>query len=371
MDKIVIYLIGVCFVIGGFDYILGNRLKLGCKFEEGIKTMGVLGLGMIGIYSLAPVLSKLLYKAVLPISKLFNLDPSIFPSAFLAVDMGGYQMATQIAVNKPFGLFSAAVIASTLGTVVSFTIPVALGMITKADEKYFFKGVMIGITAIPIGCLVAGLWQRISITMLLWNLIPIILFTVLLGLGLLKAQDVMIKAFIVLGNIITGLSIIGLLLQGINVIFGIKLVSDLVPLSEVMYIVGKIAFILGGAYPMLEIIKYILKNPFEKIGKRIGINSVAAAGIIGNLASNLVVFGTYKDMNPKGKVVSATAGVSCAFVFGGQFGFVSGIAPEMTGAFIISKFTAGIISIILAVWLYERQTKENINLDNGGLNYGN
>lgn len=371
MDKIVMYLIGVFFVIGGLDCILGNPFKLGEKFEDGIKTMGVLGLGMIGIYSLAPVLSNFLYIIVVPISKRFNLDPSVFPSAVLAVDMGGYQMATKLATDKYFGMFSAAVIASTLGTTVSFSIPVALGMICKEDEKYFSKGVLIGTAATPIGCLAAGLWQGININMLIKNLIPIFIFAVLLGIGLMKAHDAMIKAFGVFGKLITGLSVIGLLLQGIDVIFGIRLVKGLAPLSESAFIVVKIALILGGAYPMLEVIKRVFKNSFDKISEKIGINSAAAAGILGNLASNLIVFGSYKEMNPKGKVVCAAASVSVSFVFGGQFGFIAGIAPEMTGAFIISKFTAGIISIILAVWIYERQTKESIIKDNGGLNYGN
>ena len=63
-------------------------------------------------------------------------------------------------------------------------------------------------------------------------------------------------------------------------------------------------------------------------------------------------------MDPKGKVICTAFAVSGAFVFGGQFGFVSGIAPEMLGAFIISKIIAGIISIILALWLYEREYKD-------------
>ena len=63
MDKFVLYLIGSFFVIGGIDYITGSPLKLGGKFEEGIKTMGALGLGMIGIYSLAPILSNFLSTA--------------------------------------------------------------------------------------------------------------------------------------------------------------------------------------------------------------------------------------------------------------------------------------------------------------------
>ncbi len=45
-------------MISGIDYILGNKFKLGEKFEEGIKSMGVLALSMIGIYSLAPIISN-------------------------------------------------------------------------------------------------------------------------------------------------------------------------------------------------------------------------------------------------------------------------------------------------------------------------
>ncbi|CAM5603321.1 Ethanolamine utilization protein EutH OS=Lysinibacillus sphaericus OX=1421 GN=LS41612_20795 PE=4 SV=1 [Lysinibacillus sphaericus] len=47
-------------------------------------------------------------------------------------------------------------------------------------------------------------------------------------------------------------------------IFGVKLVSGLAPLSESIIIVGKIAFILAGAYPMLamlvEFSKKVLKH---------------------------------------------------------------------------------------------------------------
>lgn len=358
MDKIVLYLIGSFFVIGGIDYILGNPLKLGEKFEEGIKTMGALGLGMIGIYSLAPIFSDFLSTAIIPMCKVFHFDPSILPAAFLAVDMGGYQIAAKLALTREMGTFSGIIIASTLGATISFSIPVALGMISKEDEKYFSKGVMVGITSIPIGCLAAGLWQKINFGILIWNLLPIFIFAIILGIGLLKAHNVLMKVFSVFGKLIMALSIIGLLFQGIDAIFRVKLVSGLAPLSESAVIVGKIAFVLGGAYPMLALVNRIFKKSFEKIGEKFGINAASVAGILGNLASNLLIFGTYEKMDPKGKVICTAFGVSGAFVFGGQFGFVSGIAPEMLGAFIISKLTAGIISIVQAGWLYEREAKE-------------
>lgn len=353
MDKLIIYFIGVFFVIGGIDYILGNPLKLGTKFEEGIKTMGPLAIGMIGIYSLSPIISKTLSIVIAPACRIINLDPSVMPSALMAVDMGGYQIASRLALTKEMGSFTGIIIASSLGATVSFTIPVAMGIISKEDEKYFSKGIMIGITSIPLGCLAAGLWQKINISILVWNLMPVFIFTIILGIGLLKIPDILMKVFNVFGRFIIGLSVIGLLFQGIYMIFGIQIMPGLLPLSESVLIVAKISFILGGAYPMLEIIKRIFKGSLEKAGKKFDIDSSTAAGILGCLASNLVAFGMYKEMSPKGKVVCTAFGVGGAFVFGGQFGFVSGIAPEMLGAFIISKFTAGIISIILALKLNE------------------
>jgi ethanolamine transporter len=369
MDKFILYIIGSFFVIGGIDYILGSPLKLGGKFEEGIKTMGVLGIGMIGIYSLAPVLSNSLSTAIIPICRVLHLDPSIFPAALLAMDMGGYQIAEKVALTKEMALFSGVIIASTLGATISFSIPIAIGMLSKEDEKYFSKGVMVGIVSIPIGCLVAGFWQKINFSILLWNLVPIIVFAIILVIGLLKAPKILMKSFNVFGKLIMALGVIGLLLQGIDTIFGVTLISGLAPLSEAAVITAKIAFILSGAYPMLTLINRIFKGSFERIGEKFGVNSASIAGLLGNLASNLLIFGTFKEMNPKGKVICTAFAVSGAFVFGGQFGFLSGMAPEMLGGFIIAKLTAGIISIILAAWLYEHDAKEYIIKESGDVNY--
>lgn len=358
MDKLILYLISSFFVIGAIDYITGNHLKMGGEFEEGIKTMGALGFGMIGIISLVPIFTNFLSDVMVPICRFFHLDPSIVPAAFLAVDMGGYQMANKLAMTEEMGAFSGVIIASTLGATISFSIPVALGILSKEDEKYFSKGVLVGIITIPIGCLAAGLWQKININILVWNLVPIFVFAIILGTGLLKFPHTFIKIFNIFGKIIVSLSTVGLLLQGIDAIFDVRLVSGLAPLSESTVIVVKIAFVLGGAYPMLALINRIFKHSFEKIGKKFGINSASVAGILGSLASNLLIFGTYKEMNPKGKVVATAFGVSGAFIFGGQLGFVSGVAPDMIGAFIISKIIAGIISIVLAVWLYDRESKK-------------
>lgn len=359
MDKAIFLLIFIFFILGGLDYILGNHFGLGEKFESGIKTMGALGLSMIGIYSLAPVLSKGISKIVIPISKILHLDPSIFPASIFAIDMGGYQLATELALTKDMGLFSGIILASSLGAVISFTIPVAKGIIDKEDEKYFAMGAIAGLIAIPLGCLIGGIIQKININILFINIIPIFIFSILLSIGLLFITNILLKIFNIFGKILIGVSIIGLLLQGMDSILGYKVLSDLTPLSEVMTVVGKIAIVLGGAYPMISIINKIFKRYFDRLGNKLGINGASVGGLIGNLASNLLVFSTFKEMNPKGKVVCTAYAMSGAFVLGGQLGFVAGFEPGMIKGFITSKLVGGLFSIFLASWIFEQYEKKD------------
>lgn len=359
MDKIVLCLIGFFFVLGGIDAILGNRLKLGEKFEEGIKMMGIFAMCMLGIYSLAPIFAKFFAVVVVPISGLLHVDPSIIPATFMAIDLGGYQVAAGVALDQDIGMLSGICIASSLGAAISFSIPVASGMIAKEDKPYFFKGVTIGIISLPIGYVAAGLYQGMNIGFLLWNLTPIFIFAVVLAVGLLKAPKYLIICFTILGKIIVGISVIGLLLQGIGFIFDVQIVSALTPLSAAMLIVGKSAFVLAGAYPLLSTITRLFKKNLEKVGKRTGLNDVSVAGMMGNLANNILVFGTYGSMNPKGKLVCAALTISCSFLFGGQLGFVLSIAPEQLNLFILFKLTSGMVSIILAVWLSKYEGKKS------------
>lgn len=359
MNKAILLLISVFFLMGGIDYLMGNRFKLGRKFVEGIKTMGVLGFGMIGIYSLAPVISKVLARILIPFANFLGLDPSIFAGSILAVDMGGFQICKALAATHKMGLFSGVILGSSLGTVISFTIPVALGMIEKKDMEYFSKGMMTGIIIIPVQCLIGGIIERVNVILLTANIFPIVILSAVLCAGLIKVPDLMIKIFSVLGKFIMIISTAGLLLQGYATITGVKIVSGLAPFPETMTVVGRIGFVLAGAYPMLEVIKMLFKKSFEKAGHLIGINTVTVCALIGNLATNIVLFGELKNMNEKGKVIACACAVSCAFVFGGQMGFVSSVAPNLITAYVVSKLAGGLLTIPLASWIYDSTLKEH------------
>ncbi|MEI8199939.1 MAG: ethanolamine utilization protein EutH [Eubacteriales bacterium] len=355
MDKPVLIVMCFFLIAGGLDYIFGSPLKLGVKFEEGFKAMGPLALGIIGIYSISPFLLVILGPAVHAFSVFLHIDPSILPACIFPVDMGGYQISRNLAENEAIGRFSGIIIASTLGATISFSIPVACRFISKADNEFFAKGVVIGIISIVPGCFFAGLLSGLAFFPLLWNMIPLFVIVLLLSIGLVRLPGMTLKGFIIFGKILSALGVLGILFQGLDVILGIKVIPTLVPFTDTVFLVGKITLILAGAYPMMEVLNRLLKRRFEKIGRVLGVNAHAISAGIGNLASNLLVFGDLQNMDRKGKVLCSSLAVSAAFVLGGQFAYVATVEPAMVGPFFLSKCISGIICILIILYLPVRK----------------
>ena len=93
------------------------------------------------------------------------------------------------------------------------------------------------------------------------------------------------------------------------------------------------------------------------VGKKLGINDAAAAGLIASLANSIAAFGMVKDMNQRGKVVNIAFAVSAAFVFGDHLGYTAGFAPQMLGAMIVGKLVGGISAIFVALWLTRKEER--------------
>ena len=77
-------------IIAAVDRIFNNRLGLGEKFDEGLKSIGSLALSIIGIYSLSPLIARSLAPILYPVGNMLNADPSVFIASILAPDLGGY-----------------------------------------------------------------------------------------------------------------------------------------------------------------------------------------------------------------------------------------------------------------------------------------
>lgn len=353
--EIIIWIMAAFAVLGAVDRILGNRFGLGKPFEEGILAMGSLALAMLGIISLAPVLSNFLRPVVVPVYSFLGADPAMFAGTILACDMGGGALAQQMTDDPQAALLGGVLTGSMLGATIVFTIPVALGILREEDRPALAKGILCGIVTIPLGVLAGGVVAGFPMLMVLRNLIPIVIIAILIALGLWKAEQAMIRGFTWFGKGITALITAGLALTVVRVLTGAQLLPDMAAAEEGFQTVGTIALVLAGAFPLVYAVTKLLQKPLMKLGSLLRINETAAAGLVASLANSIATFDMVKDMDHRGKVVNIAFAVSAAFVFGDHLGFAAGFAPEMLPAMIVGKLTGGVAAIILALWLTKQE----------------
>ena len=351
IHEIIIWLMAIFAIVGGLDRITGNRLGLGKEFEEGIGAMGALALAMIGIITLAPVLSNLLKPVIVPVFRLLGADPAMFAGTILACDMGAGPLAQALTDDPQAALLGGVLTGSMLGATLVFTLPVSLGILGEADRGALARGILCGIVTIPLGVLAGGLTAGYPLPMVARNLIPIVLIALLIALGLWKAERWMIRLFGIFGKAVVALITLGLTLSIFQTLTGFIILPGMAPLEEGFATVGAIAIILAGAFPLVKVLTRLLRKPLLALGRLLGINDTAAAGLIASLANSIATFGMVKDMDSRGKVVNIAFAVSAAFVFGDHLGFTAGFSPEFLPALIVGKLTGGITAVALALFL--------------------
>ncbi|MDL2261260.1 ethanolamine utilization protein EutH [Methanimicrococcus sp. OttesenSCG-928-J09] len=386
VSSVVMTILALFMLLGVYDKLRGGKLGYGEQFDRGFRAMGDLAIAIVGIIALSPVLLLVLSPIVTPFYNLIGASPAMFPGSLLALDMGGYTMAMQMAGgNAAIGNYSGLIVASTMGITLSFTIPYALSILDKEDHPLFATGILLGFITLPIGCIVGGLAMNftstpLGINELLINTLPVILLAVLVGIGLIVKQSLMLKLFAAFGKCITFIAIISpgiaifQYLTGIRFpLFYLMVEEDAVlggiPLEVGLLIIGLIGIVLVGAFPMVLFLKRKLAKPMDWFGRRAGINQEASAGLLTQLANNLPVWSQLSSMDKRGKLLNVVFTVSAAFVFGDVLAFAGGVNKEMVFPVIVAKLTGGVLALLLTFLLLKKNVlkfeacKPNSNSD--------
>lgn len=361
VNEVIVYIMVFFAVLGALDRIFGSKFGLGEKFEEGIMAIGSLAISMVGIIALAPVLADVLKPVIVPVFSFLGADPAMFAGSILANDMGGAPLAEAMAETAEAGKFGGLIVGSMLGPTIVFTIPVGLGIIKEEDRKYLATGVLAGVITIPIGSFVGGLVAGFPIGMVVRNLIPIIIFAILIALGLWRFQNAMIKGFTVFGKIVVAIITFGLAVGIVEALTGIVIVPGMAPISEGFKIVADICIVLAGAFPLVYVITKIFKKPLMGLGKLLGMNDISAAGLVASLANSIPMFGMMKDMDNRGKIINVAFAVSAAFVFGDHLGFTAGFDSTMIAPMIVGKLVGGITAVLVAIFIANKTLKKQVN----------
>lgn len=354
--EILIYVMAAFAALGAIDRIFGNKTGLGKEFENGILAMGSLALAMVGVICLAPVLANLLRPVVVPVYEFLGADPAMFAGTILACDMGGGALARELTTDSQAAMLGGVLCGSMLGATIVFTIPVAMGILREQDRPALAKGILAGLVTIPVGILAGGLVAGFPLMKILRNLVPIVLIAAVIALGLWRWEKAMIKGFGLFGKGVVAIITLGLAAAIVEALTGFALIPGMAPITEGFETVGSIAIVLAGAFPLVYVVTRLLQKPLLKLGRLLGINDVAAGGLVASLANSIAAFERVKDMDSRGKVVNIAFAVSAAFVFGDHLGFTAGFAPELLPAVIIGKLAGGISAIAVALLLTRKKT---------------
>ena len=334
-------------LLGAADRILGGKLGLAKEFEKGFELFGGLALSMIGMIVISPLIADALEPFFDLFYRALGVDPSIIPATLFANDMGGAPLATAVAKEASVGRLNALVVSSMMGATISFTIPCALGMVSLRRRELLL-GMLCGIVTIPVGCFVGGLVLGLSPLSLLWNLLPLMIFAVVIALGLKLCPDLCVKLFGAFGVLIRIVITVGLGLAVFTFLSGVELVPGLGTLEEGAAVCLNACAVMTGAFPLLRILSILLKKPMALLGARLRINDASVMGLVSTLANSLTTFGALESMDSRGAVLNSAFAVPAAFILADHLAFTLAYDPAALPAVILAKLTAGALAIGIA-----------------------
>ena len=346
--------------LGAIDFILGNKYGLGDEFKRGFFLFGDMALSMIGMLALAPVIGTWLTPFFEGFYNTLRIDPSIIPASLFANDMGGASLALESAKDGAVGVYNAFVVSSMMGCVVSFTIPFALGVVNKDQHREMFLGFLCGIVTVPVGCIAAGFMCGLTVIQILIDLLPLIIISAVISLGLIVAPELCVKIFKVFGVAIKVIITAGLVLCIVEALSGISIIPGLASVESGAMICVEACVILSGMFPLMYVVGRLLKKPMEKLGALMGINATSALGFVPNLVTNTTTFGMMRDMDPRGVVLNSAFSVSAAFVFGCHMSFTMALEPSLVAPMIAGKLLSGVAAVILALLICKKKYPRKI-----------
>lgn len=223
----------------------------------------------------------------------------------IAIDMGDFQLAVELAADPKVASYAGILVAATLGCTVTFTIPVGMGMVPEKDRPLFARGILFGLILLPVSLFLGGLLTGLMPLNTIRQSLPVFLACLALALGIAKWPDQLVGGFLHFSNAIRLISTLGLIFGAFAYMTGVSLPFPMTPLEEAMKTVSSIGIVMLGSLPMAELLQRILKVPLAWLGKKTGMNSASMTGLLLGGVSVVPAIALIRDMDRRGKIVNA------------------------------------------------------------------
>ena len=346
-DRIILLIFGITFVIGGIDFLLGNKFGCGKKFHEGLQTFAPLFLTMAGFIVLTPVLVKVLAPVIVPVFEKMGMDPGVFSGIILACDNGAYTLAQELGKAPEAAGFGGILLGSMLGANV-VSIPLVLQLLSKGDQKIFFKGFIFGIITVPVGLIAGGLAAGYPFKFIISQIPLLVILSVATVILFLKVPELLIKFLSVFAKSMEIIAVAGLMIAVFLYLSGFSL-PGIISIQEPIKIVGSIVIVLPGVYVFTDLLSRGLKKVLPVIGRILKINNIAIIGFLTTVANAVPTLIMMKDMDDRGKFLNCAFIVSGAYMLGDHLAFCGAVVPELIVPLIVTKLTSGAAAVLTAL----------------------
>lgn len=340
-------IMAVFFTLGAIDRVIGNRFGLGGEFERAFALMGPTALSSVGLIVLAPALSSVLSPILGPVFSLIGADAGVFPGMLMSSEIS-YPLAAAMTESESMARFSGLIVGAVIGAGISFSIPLACGLIRREDQRYFSAGILCGWIFNPVACFIGGLAMGLPVKTVVLNLIPVILICAIMAVGLLLVPELCMKLFRGFSRLLMAVISIGLICGAVESMTGLVLIPGLNPISDGFKTVGTIVLSIGGSLSLLLVLRKLLDKPLKRLGRALKINEVAVLSMMIGLTSIVVGYSSYEEMNGRGKLIFSALTSSALPMLGCHLGITSAIATEMVLPMLLAKCCAGVFAVISA-----------------------
>lgn len=352
----------IFFILGALDRLIGNKFGLGGEFERAFGLMGPTALSVIGLIVLAPVLAGFLQEIIAPVFRLIGADTGMFPGMLMSSEIS-YPLAAEMASSQQMAAFSGIIVGSVMGAPISFSIPVACGLIRKQDYRFFASGILAGYIFNPIASFIGGLSMGLSPKVILVNLIPVIIMAIILIIGLALKPEIMIKIFRVFSKLLMAIITLGLAVAAVEAMTGLVIIPGMNPISTGFMTVGTIILSIGGSLPLLFILGKLLARPLKRFAGLLGINEISSLNILVGLTSIVPGYSSYEKMNGKGKILFSALTASAIPMLGCHLGFTASVDAGMILPMLLSRCCAGVFAVLSASFFSKRLfSKEELKI---------
>ncbi len=365
MNVIISWILAIFALIGGLDFLLGNKLGLGSKFERALQLMGPMATSITGIIVMVPVLSLGLQKTIVPLSIKLGFDPGVF-GGLIPIDWGGFFLAKDLAADPRLGLYGGINIAGTFGTVLSFAIPMGMRVLKdKEKQDAFARGILEGLMIMPVALILGGIVARLGFVEVVFHSLPILILSCLVLLGIWKNLPLMVRIFSVFSRILRAIGIFGITIGAFQQMAGVELIPIVTPILDALRIISMITVTMLGCLPLSEFLTRLLRKPLTRLAGKINTTPEALSDPIMTVASGTAGIIAMQDFDLRGIELNAAFVVFAVSGLSAQLSFILNNAPDHLPSYMVTKLIGGGIAILFSVWMMNR--RENGKKDAGTL----